>query len=136
MRCAFLLVVLDRYSEALPILEEIHSPSDYKSGVPYYLGCCYLAQHDFEKARRKLTEALKIGLPYFLERRAHWDLGISHFELGEYTEVKLEFEKFVEKAPPSSVKTTNVWEWLRTTCAQLGLREEAEHYRLPSGPSS
>jgi predicted negative regulator of RcsB-dependent stress response len=60
IRRAFILADLGRWKEALPILEGIKSPQEYREGIAFYLGHCYLAGDDYERAKEKLTEALNL----------------------------------------------------------------------------
>jgi tetratricopeptide (TPR) repeat protein len=93
IRRAFILADLGRWKEALPILEGITSPQEYREGVAFYLGHCYVSGKEYKKAKPYLVEALKLGLPPSLEYRAHNELGIVYFALGGYAQVKIELRK-------------------------------------------
>jgi tetratricopeptide (TPR) repeat protein len=100
IRRAFILVDLGRWKEALPVLEGIKSPQEYREGVAYYLRHCYLAGNDYERAQEKLTEALKLGgLPIWLEYRAHCELGATYYHLKDYKEAKHELETRNRRTP-------------------------------------
>jgi tetratricopeptide (TPR) repeat protein len=134
-RRAFLLADLGRWKEALPILEGITSPQEYKEGIAFYLGHCYVSAHEYKKAKPYLVEALKLGLPLNLEYRAHNELGIVHLALGGYAQAKIEFEKTLQSADPTYLKGSEILKRLEICCRQLGLKVEAEHYarmRLPT----
>jgi tetratricopeptide (TPR) repeat protein len=136
IRRAFILADLGRWNEALPVLKEIRSPEEYREGVAYYLGHCYLAADDYERAQEKLTEALKLGgLPIWLEYRAHCELGMTYYNLKDYEKAKHELEKAAEQADASYVKQSNIWKWLEMTCRELGLQAEADFYARRSRPS-
>lgn len=135
IRRAFILANLGRWREALPILEAIRSPKEYKEGVAFYLGHCYSSAHDFDRAEKRLTEAIKLGLPSQLEYRAHCELGTVYFNLKDYAKAKEELEKGVKKADPNYIKQSEVYRWLELTCRALGLKAEADHYAQLARPS-
>jgi len=134
-RRAFVLADLGRWKEALPILEEITSPQEYKEGIAFYLGHCYVQAGDYHRAEEKLTEALRLGLPTNLEYRAHSELGVTYYGLKDYSKAKREFEKAAEQANADYIKQSQIWKWLEMTCRALGLKAEAEHYARMSRPS-
>jgi tetratricopeptide (TPR) repeat protein len=110
IRRAFILTNLGRWKEALPILEGIKSPQECREGVAYYLGHCYLAENNYERAQEKLTEALNLGgLPIWLEYRAHCELGMTYYNLKDYEKAKHELEKAAEQADTEHVKQSNIW---------------------------
>jgi tetratricopeptide (TPR) repeat protein len=127
-RRAFVLADLGRWKEALPILEGITSPREYKEGIAFYLGHCYASAHEYKKAKPYLVEALRLGLPPHLEYRAHNELGIVYFALGGYAQAKIEFEKTLQSADPAYLKGSEILKRLEISCRQLGLKTEAEHY--------
>lgn len=136
IRRAFILADLGRWKEALPILEAIPSPKEYREGVAFYLGHCYSAAHDYVEAEQKLTEALRLGgLPNSLEYRAHCELGTAYFNLRDYAKAKKEFEKGAKYADATYIKQTEIWKWLELTCRALGLKADAEHYAQMARPS-
>ena len=136
IRRAFLLANLGRWKEALPILEGIKSPQEYREGVAYYLGHCYRAGDDYERAQEKLTEALRLGgLPIWLEYRAHFELGTTYYYLKDYEKAKRELEKAAEQADEDYVRQSDIWKWLEMTCRVLGLQAEADFYAHRSRPS-
>jgi tetratricopeptide (TPR) repeat protein len=136
IRRAFILANLGRWKEALPVLEGIKSLEEYREGVAYYLGHCYLAGNDYERAQEKLTEALKLGgLPIWLEYRAHFELGTAYYHLRDFEKAKHELEKATEQADADYFKKSNIWKWLEMTCRALGLQAEADFYARRSRPS-
>ncbi|HET9804694.1 MAG TPA: hypothetical protein VFP96_15745 [Candidatus Acidoferrum sp.] len=137
IRRAFILADLGRWKESLPILEEIESPQEYREGVAFYLGHCYLAAHDHIRAEQKLTEALRLGgLPRSLEYRAHCELGMTYYELQNYAPARRELEKGAATADKGYLKDGTIWKYLEQTCRALRLNEEAEHYAsLASRPN-
>jgi len=135
IRRAFILADLGRWKEALPILEGITSPQEYEEGIACYLGHCYVEAGDYDRAKEKLTEAIRLGLPNHLEYRAHFELGVAYYHLENYRKAKEEFEKGADKADPSYIKESQIWKWLEVTCRALGLKGEAEHYAHMTTPS-
>jgi tetratricopeptide (TPR) repeat protein len=134
-RRAFILADLGRWQVALPILEGITSPQEYEEGIAFYLGHCYLEAGDYHGAEKKLTEAIKLGLPSHLEYQAHCELGVTYYHLENYAKAKVEFEKGGEKADASYIKKSQTWKWLEMTCRALGLKAEADHYASMATPS-
>jgi tetratricopeptide (TPR) repeat protein len=131
IRRAFILADLGRWKEALPILEAIKSPQEYREGVAFYLGHCYLAAHDYISAEQKLTEALRLGgLPRSLEYRAHCELGMTYYNLKDYAKAKEELEKGAQMADATYVRESQIWRWLELTCRALGAKTEAEYARM------
>jgi len=127
-RRGFILADLGRCREALPILKEAESFEARKAEVRFYLGHCYLADHEYSMAKGKLVEALKIGLYRRLEYRAHHELGIVYYRLKEYAQAKLEFVKGAEKADAEYIQQAQIWKWLENTSRSLGLKDEADRY--------
>ncbi len=132
---AFILADLDRWREAMPILEDARAFTEYKEGIAFYLGHCYLSAGDYGRAEEKLTDALKLGLPNSLEYRAYCELGITYYELRDYAKAKQEFAKCAERADASYINQSQIWKWLESTCRNLGLRDEAERYARLAVPS-
>jgi tetratricopeptide (TPR) repeat protein len=135
IRRAFILADLGRWKEALSILEKIKSPQEYIEGVAFYLGHCYLAEDEYERAKDKLSEALKLGLPISLEFRAHCELGMTNYNLKDYAKAKEELEKGAEHADAKYIEQSHIWQWLEMTCRALGLQAEAELYARMKRPS-
>jgi tetratricopeptide (TPR) repeat protein len=132
---AFILVDLGRCGEALPVLEAAGSFTEYREGIAYYLGHCYLLGHEHQKAEEKLAEALRLGLPHNLEYRAHFELGVAFFELRNYAAAKRQFEKSAGMANSRYLKDAEIWKWLESTCLSLGLKTEARNYANLARPS-
>jgi tetratricopeptide (TPR) repeat protein len=136
IRRAFILADLGRWKETLPILEEIRSPREYREGVAYYLGHCYLAAQDYVRAEQKLNESLRFGgLPSSLESRAHCELGMAYYQLSDYRQAKRELERGAKMADKAYLSDGVIWRWLELTCRALGLKEEAEQYARRVQPS-
>jgi tetratricopeptide (TPR) repeat protein len=133
IRRAFILANLGRWNEAMPILESIESPKEYEEGIAFYLGHCYLAAYDYNRAEEKLTEALSLGLPSGLGFRAHCELGMASYNLRKYSKAKRELEKGARLADDRYIN--HIWKWLEFTCKALGLKSEAEHYARMQNPS-
>ena len=135
IRRAFILADLGRWKETLPILEGIKSPQEYREGIAFYLGHCYLSGDEYDSAKDKLTEALKLGLPISLKYRAHCELGMTYYNLKDYAKAKQELEKGAEHADANYIKESHIWKWLEMTCRALGLQADAELYAHRSRPS-
>jgi len=127
-RRGFLFVDLDRCKEALPILEEAEFFEGRKAEIYFYLGHCYLSNCEYDKAAKKLLNALKLSLPRILAYRAHCELGIAYYRLKGFAEAKLEFERSAETADPEYIHQAQIWKWLANTSRTLGLKDEADRY--------
>jgi tetratricopeptide (TPR) repeat protein len=132
---AFVLADIGRWREAMPILEQGQSYTEYKEGIAFYLGHCYLAAGNYAKAAERLIEALGLGLPHNLEYRAHYELGIAYYELQDYLAAKREFEICANTGDKSYLSDGAIWKWLQATCRNLGLRDEEQYYASLSKPS-
>jgi tetratricopeptide (TPR) repeat protein len=131
----FILADLGRWKESMPILEQAQSYTEYKEGIAFYLGHCYLAAGNYAGAAERLTEALKLGLPHSLEYRAHYELGIALYELRDYAAAKRGFEHCARTADKSYLSDGAIWKWLQATCRNLGLKDEVQYYSRLSRPS-
>jgi tetratricopeptide (TPR) repeat protein len=127
-RRGFILADLGRCEEALPVLEEAEFFEERKAETHFYLGHCHVAGREYAKARGKLIEALRLGLPPRLEYRAHCELGIVHYRLKDYEQAKVEFEKSAETADEEYIRQAQIWKWLESTSRALGLKDQVEHY--------
>jgi tetratricopeptide (TPR) repeat protein len=132
---AFLLADLGRWKEALPILEEAEKFQNFKEGIAFYLGHCYLSADDYVRAEEKLVEALRLGLPQNLQYRAHCELGMVYASLGNYIQAKAELESCAEKANTGYIKQAQLWKRLQAVCRALGLKDEVERYARLAMPS-
>jgi len=128
MRRSFILADLGRWKEAMPILEGLESPREYKEAVAFYLGHCYVCCGEYSKAKPYLLSALNLGLPPNLKFRAHAELGIVYMALGGYARAKIEFETTLQTADTNYLKDSAISKRLEICCRQLGLQDEAEHY--------
>jgi tetratricopeptide (TPR) repeat protein len=127
---AYLLTDLGNWREALPILVDAESYDGPQAAelVNYYLGHCYACTCEHVKAKPRLIEALKLGLPPHLEHSAHYDLGIVYFHLEHYARAKIEFEIAAKFKDSPYIENGKIWRWLEATCRHLGSIDEAERY--------
>jgi tetratricopeptide (TPR) repeat protein len=123
-----LLADLGRWRDALPILEEADSFAEPRAFISFYLGYCYVAIGDDHRGKEKLIEALKIGLPKYLEFRAHCALGKAYHKLEDYVSAKEELERCAQTADKRYIAEAKLWKWLEITCLHLGLKDEANQY--------
>jgi tetratricopeptide (TPR) repeat protein len=134
-RKAFVLADLGRWCDALPLLEEAQSFAVLKEGIAFYLGHCYLAAGRYERAEDKLIQALSLGLPKSLEYRAHCELGITWYNLGDYSKAKQELQKGAREADSKYLSDSEIWKWLEAVSRRMGLNDEAEEYARRARPS-
>jgi tetratricopeptide (TPR) repeat protein len=132
---AFLLTNIGKFGEALPILEDIASRYAGQSAIIFYLGHCLFGLKEFVKARRYLEESINLGLPQNLQFQAHCSLGMTCYELKDYTRAKIELEAGVAGASKDYIREAHIWKWLEYTCISLGLTAEASQYAQMQKPS-
>src|ERR1700676_335454 len=132
---AFILCDLDRWRDAMPTLERLQSATEYREGISFYLGHCYMLAGNLDKAKEKLAESLQLGLPPSLEYRAHCELGMIYYEAQDYLKATKELEQCIQQADPSYIRDSNVWGWLRSACRALGVEEQRDHHGRIRKPS-
>jgi tetratricopeptide (TPR) repeat protein len=124
----FLLADAGRWTEALALLEAQTFPLEWRNVQCYFLGRCYFEFGDYERARKKLIEALDLGLIDHWASKAHFTLGATEYRLGNMSAAKKHFELYLKTAPADSLSRVEAWEWLEMTCRALRLYDEAEQY--------
>jgi tetratricopeptide (TPR) repeat protein len=135
----FLLADAGRWKEARAFLENASPPEVWRSVHCYYLGHCYYEFKEYERARKKLTEAIGFGLTGHWQGGAHYVLGLVEYHLSDMGAAKSEFEECVKTAEPKYLGETKIWDWLEATSRALGLYDEAEKYqqrRIITPPNS
>jgi tetratricopeptide (TPR) repeat protein len=125
-----LLAGSGKWLEARPVLEGAYPPEAWKGVHCCYLGQCYFEVREYQRAKDKLEEALSLSLMASWDGRARYILGIVEYRLGDKRSAKKQFEAAVQIADPEYLQKTNIWEWLETTCRDLGLHVDAENYRI------
>jgi tetratricopeptide (TPR) repeat protein len=122
------LLQLNRYREALPLLEEaaIARPGDGELLI--YLGACYFELREMDKARDFLERALKSDLDANFRYKAHFFMGSIYFTHGNFAWAKQEFEEALQQRDPRQLSGKNIYEYLRLTSQALGLESEAKRY--------
>jgi tetratricopeptide (TPR) repeat protein len=129
-RRAYFLVDIGLWNKALPILQELESRWNENPIFLFSLGYCYQHAKEFSKARAFLERTLRFDPTPFIEFQAHCTLGMVLYELDEFQKAKFELETGLKKAPPRYIKDAKLWKWLENTCEMMGLKQEAEKYRL------
>jgi tetratricopeptide (TPR) repeat protein len=134
MRRGFSLFLLNRFEEAVPILQQVLSfkllPSK-RSAVLARLGLCYGELKEWQKARDCLEEACKIGVTSESAWQVHYGLGVVYAYLRLLSESKREFqmcEEHMEEYAAYGLQVLKVYDWLSRICKALGEKAEAEHY--------
>jgi tetratricopeptide (TPR) repeat protein len=124
----FLLADAGRWKEAKPFLENASPPEAWKSILCYYLGHCYYEFEEYERAKKRLTEAIGLGLTGHWQGRARYVLGLVEYHLSDMRAAKSQFEECVKTADPMYLGKTKIWDWLEATSRALGLNDDAEKY--------
>lgn len=125
MQRGFLLMQLDRYQEALPILEEVRS---FQSGgeICCHLGRCYHGLGRHLSAQQHLLLAAEAGVPEDWQAAFHYYLGCSYHELGQFALAKQQFLFCIQAEAADA--PAKVYQKLAAACSQLGGHEDAAHY--------
>lgn len=134
-RRGILLSDLRRFSESIPILEEVLPFRQDRATILFHLGFSYCGVDRLEEADDKLSEALRLGLHATKRPFAHYALGVTCFELKHYERAKEQFELCAQIATSEYIKSVDLWRWLQATCRHLGLKDEANHYAQLARPS-
>lgn len=110
-----LLMVLDRATEAEPILKEAVTFPQYRARIDHFLGVCHYRLDDFESAKKHLTEGFQLGLPPELVAASHYYLGLTHFQLGAFAWAKQELEEALSTAGNDVQLRKFAQDWLART---------------------
>jgi tetratricopeptide (TPR) repeat protein len=132
---AFILADLGFPSEALPVLQELEASYSKNPAVLFYLGYCQWSIKNHVLARKTLEKAIALGLSGNFEFRAHWALGGSLCETGDYGHARVELERARALASPSDLTHSQIFQWLEYCCKELGMKEEAALYAQLSKPT-
>lgn len=130
-RRAFLSVTLSRFSNAIPLLEEILSfdlNKELRSNALASLGLCYLELKDYELARDRFLEAIAVGLTKEWEGNAHFYLGMAYFYTDMVREAKREFLLCEQLAKLHNLPIVDIYAWLSVICKRLGETSESQRY--------
>lgn len=111
---------LDRWKEALPLLQTAVSPEGWGGILAFYVGRCYYELGDYSSAECKLTEALEIGLTPKWEPPAHYVLGLTEYNLGKNEVARRHFELCAKTGDAECLAKTKIWEWLEATRRRTG----------------
>lgn len=130
LRRGMVLATLERYGEALPILEETLALDVKKEGDFYYLlGLCYYEAGLYDRAREMFLKGFEEGLPENYKIPAHFALGVVCARLGAHAKAKSELEICLRNDSAGQVDKRVLFAWLAGTCRALGLDEEEKRYR-------
>jgi tetratricopeptide (TPR) repeat protein len=134
-RRAYFLVDLDRFEEAIPVLEEVKSRRNDDTIFLFYLGHSYFRAKRWSEAQEKLERSLSLSPRPRIAFQAHGSLGMVFCETDDYQRAKQELETCAKIAAPDYIKQAHIWERLEYTCIRLGLKEEARQYGQLARPS-
>jgi tetratricopeptide (TPR) repeat protein len=130
LRRGVVLATLERYGEALPILEEVLSLDVEKEGDFYYLlGLCYYEAGRYDRAREMFLKGFEEGLPENYKIPAHFALGVVCARLGAHAKAKSELEICLANDSSGQIDRRTLLDWLAGACRALGLDEEEQRYR-------
>jgi tetratricopeptide (TPR) repeat protein len=140
-RRGFDLVRIERFQEAVPILEEVLSfdlEPEIRGCALADLGICHLKLQEYERARDFLVEASSTSAGRRWDGQVHYYLGVAYSHLRLLRDAKREFQICEQHSPEYGVQgfpLNNVYAWLSQVCKSLGEQAESEHYARLSSPS-
>ncbi len=123
---SFVLVQLNRYSEALPELETICNTQPDGEAL-MLLARCHLELKQHETAEQSFLLASRHGIPDESRAVFHYYCGRNYYELGNFGKAKQEFVLSAQ-AGTTPAPRAQVYEMLAATCRLLGGHEDAARY--------
>lgn len=134
-RLALTLIDLQRYIEAIPLLEEAVSTFSYDNVFDaqqchFALGICYEQTKAIQKAKAEFLRVVSCDLKTDIEERARYRLSILLFQEGAFAQAKHQLEMILTNHPTDKavVARRYVYEQLSHTCRQLGDDTNAKGY--------
>lgn len=122
----FILIQLNRYSEALPDLESAcETQSDGEALL--LLARCRLELKQHEAAEQMFLLAMEQGIPDDCYSAFHYYRGRNYYEWGDFCKAKQEFVLSAQ-AGTTPTPRAQVYEMLAATCRLLGGHEDAARY--------
>ncbi len=135
-RRGFALTSLERYPEALPILNDALSFTSDKSDpqlVHFYLAVCYQATSQMVPAKESFLRAIQLGLSSDFEAGARYRLGILYFRSGALAQAKYHLEVALQ-LPKEAIKPElrkNIYQQMSQVCHYLReFKEEKKYSKL------
>ena len=132
-RRGFALTSLERYAEALPILNDALSFTSDKSDpqlVHFYLAVCYQATSQMVPAKESFLRAIQLGLSSGFEADARYRLGILYIRSGALAQAKYHLEVALQ-LPEEAIKRElrkNIYQQMSRVCHYLREFEEEKKY--------
>jgi tetratricopeptide (TPR) repeat protein len=137
LRRGQVLMQLNRYDEARPLLEEALSfqlGTTVRGDLLCMLGICYFELHDLTQAEKHLRAALETGAQEAHTIRAHYFLGAIYFLQHAYDKALHEFQQVEAHAGEYDFDAGEIRQWLAKTYRRLNRIPEAEEYEKPMRP--
>lgn len=138
LRRAFYMVKRARYREAEPLLEEALS-FDLSEEDGRILLCnvafCRQKLGNYESARQFYTRAVESGVPPAWQGTVQYNLGVVYYRLGCFAQAKEQFKACEQRAAAYKYPLDNIYQWLSSTCKQLGEPTEAQEYARLAKPT-
>lgn len=119
---------LNRPSEALPLLQEAVAVDYEKATSSYYLGRCAYDLGKLGEAIKCFQSALALGLDPFYQPSAHYVLGLSYHQQGQYTQSIQELKYCLRHDSEAHVPKWKVLSALVSASKALGLVADSEQY--------
>lgn len=132
-RRGFLLVQLNRFQEAIPVLRECLSfaSQDSSQEIHLSLGFCYDGVALTELAKQEYLNAISFSVRNVFEAQARYRLALLYFQSGAFAQSKYHLELILSaqiKDIPN-LPMHYVYQLLSQSCARLGEEENATRYR-------
>ena len=133
-RRALALVELERFTEALPIVQEAvgfsFNNQDEEQSMYFSLAVCLDETGDLESAKQEFIRVIGFGIKNDLEEHARYRLARLCFMAGGFAPARQQLETIIRDHPNGDfvVPRRDVYETVSRTYRQLGDIVNAEHY--------
>lgn len=134
-RRGFGLTTLERYTEAVPVLEEAAafpnaSVEDVQS-IWFHLGICHVALSENKLAKEAYRRAIELGMRNATEADAHYRVALIYFMEQAFAQAKhhLEIALHLPDRVLSAKLRKAIYQQMSRTCHHLGDGEEEKKYQ-------
>lgn len=101
---AYCLYKLERFDDALPILEEIENKAEYRETVPYYLVQIYYSKKQYEQVAQRAEKLLQEQPNNTNNAELHRMLGEIYFQQGAYAQAVEQFGLYTKGGDKTLVR--------------------------------
>lgn len=122
------LMNLQRFAEAVPLLESVRSIEFDREATLCDLGVCQFKLREYDSAKETFEELLSLGPNSRFRANAHYNLGIIMFYKGFVAKGKREFEECLRCPDRVPLSDDNLLDWLITCSKELAEPSEVQKY--------